>query len=251
MRRRTSAEELDARIKSGDRTFIQWLRSAERRNELNTLTRPTRRFIAAYLRKVLTGVAAPTLVLNIGCGFGGQAATVAKVQSRLVHYVGMDHDPECVRRSRQQYGGLSTIQFQPIDYLVPPKLPRKFDYIIVSDVLASLPGYQQLLSNLWQRCNAALIATFPEPLVLDRGSDSLTLDTQERRLYCQWSADRLMEFAGRIAPCVDSFTVFGDTGEGRDHVVALRQSDKVQPLTGIHRAADPAVTFPFYIQGLQ
>lgn len=211
----------------------------------------TRRFVAAYLRQAATAATNPTLMLDIGCGVGGHAATIAKAANRLVRYVGMDHDPECVRLSRQKYDNLPTIQFQPINYLIPPKLPRKFDYIVVSDVLSSLPGYQSLVSSLWQRCNVALLLTFPEPLATDRSTDVLTLDLQEHRLHCQWSAERLLEFAGRVSTCVSGFTVFGDTSQDREHVVMLRQSDTVRGFDGIHRYADPETTFPFYAQGLQ
>ena len=79
MKRPISLEEIKARVGSGDRSFLRWLRSAERREQLGTTRqRAANRFIIGYWSKAFGDTPGMHLVLHIGSGMGALATAVAR-----------------------------------------------------------------------------------------------------------------------------------------------------------------------------
>lgn len=251
VKRKASVEELEARAKHGDRSFLRWLKSAARREELAVQKqRAGNRFLVGYWRKAFSEAVGMNLVLNIGCGMGTHAAGIINVPAQgEVRYVGMDYDPECIRHCRRQYGGLPSFQFHPCDYLNPPKLPRKFDYVAVTHVLDSLPVYGDLLSHVWHRCTKGLLVLFDRPLSMGQ-AHHLMEDANEGRLYATFPAGKVLDFCRSMAQQVESATVYSDSSQEREHVILLQKSEDVPNLSGIHHFAENGITFPYYSEGL-
>lgn len=252
MNRKVSLEELEVRVRDGDQSFLRWLKSADRRAELSEQkTRAGYRFLDGYQRKVLDGATSLNLVLHVGSGVGAHASNAVQIGSEFLRYVGMEHDTECVKTCRRRFGGLSPMfQFHPIDYLDPPKLPRKFDYVLFSDVLNSLPTYKDLMAHVWHRCSKALVAVFDVPFFL-RDDDHLLEDPALGRLYATYSVAKFRSFCEAMAPRVDFATIYSDTGQEREHVALLRHSEDVPGFGGVHHHAAGGITFPHYVQGLK
>lgn len=248
MIRKASIEEIQARFKSGDRSFLSWLRSAARRDALATeKNRAGNRFLAGYWRKALHDATGVNLILNIGCGIGVHAYNL--VQQPTARFVGMDYDPECVKLCRKQFGGLPGFQFHNIDYMNPPKLPRKFDYIVITHILNSLPLYKDLLSQVWHRCSKGMVVLFDETLIR-RDSDYVGIDIQEGRLHTTYSLPKFQTFCESMAPLCEAVTVFSDNSQEKEHAFLLRHDETVPNLSGVHHFAENGVTFPFYSEGV-
>lgn len=251
MKRKASLKELEARAKAGDRSFVRWLQSSTRREELAIRKhRPTNRFLSGYVRKTFSNATDMNLVLDVGCGLGNHASSILQVETEgEVRYVGMDADPMCIKHCRKQFGGLPSFQFHTCDYLNMPHMPRRFDYVVISHILDSLPTYVDLISHVWHRCAKGLIVLFDGPLSMGL-SDHIQEDAIAGRLYSIFSSSRVTEFCRSLAKHVDAATVYSDNSQEREHVVLMRQADNVPDLSGIHRYAENGSTFPFYEEGI-
>jgi len=244
MKRKASIPELEARVQDNDRSFMTWMKSANRRAELAVQkNRAGNRFLSGYWKKSFQDTAGLSLVLDIGCGLGDHAQSVVQTNPEYARYVGMDYDPECVRLSRRRFGGLSSFQFQCMDYLKPPKLPRKFDYIVVSHVLNSLPLYSDLLSHIWERCTKGLIVLFDEPLV-HRESDYVAIDEREGRIFTTYSLSKFQKFCDDVSPLWEGVAIHSDGGTETEHAFLLRQDESVPDFSDVYRFAESGATFP-------
>lgn len=248
--RRVDIEELEARINSGDRSFLSWLKSAERRNQfLPTYNNSAgTRFLSVFWRKVLAVSPGLTMVLNIGCGTGSHADGLLRVQGSL-RYVGMDYDPECIRRCRQRFLALPGFQFHNIDYLKPPNLPRKFSYIVFTHVFNGLPSYTDLLRSLWDHCEDGMMILFSDPLV-SRTNDLIQIDPVERKLWTTYSYSKFVDFCASMSEFVEMRTIFSDDSQSREHIALVKTRDGSPTMGGLHHFAENGLTFPYSEEGL-
>lgn len=252
MRRFVNPEELMIRMQSGDRSFLGWLRGPERRRKLaeeRDSGAGGLRFLAAYFQKVLLGSAPMLKIANFGVGLGAHARSFATSRRDNFRFVGFDHDPSCLQACRRQYGGLTEFQFHPCDYLKPPKLPRPFDYILVTEVLNRIPNYRDLLGPLWGFTNQGMLLLFNEPMN-NREHDHIVLDSDEQAIRVELSASSFSEYASQMAPQFEFRTIYSDNSLTREHVVLLKKQPDTPTLSSLHKFSDPNTTFPFSETGL-
>jgi len=244
--RRVSLDELQARSRAGDYSFLRWLRSFERREFLaRQKNRASNLFLPAYLHVATKDLVGPILFLNIGCGVGTQAHAVARLQRSEIKFIGMDYDPEALRICRTRFGRLSQFYFQTIDYLNLPSFPQKFDFVIISPVLQSLPTYRGIIAHLWPRCTRGFLVMLDGQLP-SRSDDYLTIDIAEQRLRANFSKENFEDFLLSESSHVDRVTVYDDVDQTADHLYLLRRDTTVPSFVGVHTFAPSGVTFPFY-----
>jgi SAM-dependent methyltransferase len=89
-------------------------------------------------------------VLDLGCGLGLLSQKLAKCADRVL---GIDFATTAIDLARRHGGAFGNLQFEPGDILdLPPSLDRKFDLIVVADVLYYLmPMDDQLLKSVVRR----------------------------------------------------------------------------------------------------
>lgn len=251
MKRRLEPAEIKARVDSGDRTLISWLRSNERREELYRLkTGPGTRLLSAYWRKALANDPALNLVLNLGCGVGTHAVNLLQSGQDRFRFVGMDYDYECIKLCRKKLGAVASFQFHPVDYLRPTKFPRRFDYIAVTHLFHAMPLYREFVTRLWEKCDKGLIILLAEPAT-DRPSDVVFEDATERRCYHTLSAAMLEEFCGRLSSHTVYATAWADNSQDKEHVVLLRRDATVADFSDFYLYTDANETAPYVTGGLQ
>lgn len=135
-----------------------WLKSDERRQILvATKNTPANVFLEAYWRKVLLNTRTLSFILNVGSGIGTHANNLNRIKSRFVRYVGMDFDPECVKRCRKYFTGHRQFQFCNVNCESLPNLPREFDYTAITFDFTFLPDYEEFLQHFWASSRKGLV----------------------------------------------------------------------------------------------
>lgn len=249
--RQVTREELLVRIEAGDTGFLNWMKSAERRNQFLTPRRDSAgtRFLAGFWRRVAALNPGLAMLLNFGCGIGAHADALLRSDLDRIRYVGMDMDPECVKICRQRFASLNAFQFHNADFVNPPKIMRDFTYIAVTQIFSGLVSYQHLLSYLWNHCELGLVVLFEEPLVR-RTTDHLRLDPLKPKLHTVYSLSRFESFCDKLSEHCEFWTVYSDNSQTKEHVALLKKVEDTPSMEGLHHFAENGSTFPFAEEGL-
>jgi len=245
MIRPTSLDEIEARTKSGDRSFLRWLQSSKRRESLiGYEALGSSRLLSGYWRSV-TPASGTLSVLVVGCGLGESLLGLLQSEHENVSFLGLDCDVECIKSCQSRFGRLPGVQFRAVDSLYNFELHRKFHFVVVSSILESLPGYTRLVGDLWCKCQQGLLITFSETLK-QQAADQLGIDVSESRLYARYSESAFCDFCSKLTSDFHRVNVYSDNGLECEHLCLLRRSETVPTFDGVHQFSSRDVTFPFY-----